>query len=327
MSETKTAVCLGNFDGVHIGHRRLLEQTVRTAQEKGLKPVAYTFSSHPLSMLGRATPLLTLPDERRGLLVQAGVTPVEDDFARVRDLSPQEFFEQVLLGRLHAGAVLCGAGHHFGKGASGDAKTLCALCVQAGILCAVLPSLTVEGRAVSSSWIRECITGGDMEKAALLLGRPFSVTGPVLHGKELGRKLGMPTVNQAMPQGRVTPHHGVYAAFVLVDGIRYAGAANVGLRPTVEGKTVNVETHIMDFHGDLYGRVITVELLHHLRDERRFSDVEALRQQMLGDIAQAKRVCAQMTQADRAERSAAPKAGAPKGPGKISLDKSKNPVI
>ena len=225
------------------------------------------------------------------------------------------------------GPFCAGRGTALEMGASGDAKTLCALCAQAGISCVVLPSLTVEGRAVSSSWIRQCVTRGDMEKAALLLGRPFSVTGPVLHGKELGRKLGTPTVNQALPQGRVTPRHGVYAAFVLVDGARYAGAANVGLRPTVEGESLNVETHILDYQGDLYGRVITVELLHHLRDERRFSDVEALRQQMLGDIAQAKRVCAQMTQAGRAERSAAPKAGAPKGPGKISLDKSKNPVI
>lgn len=294
MSETKTAVCLGNFDGVHIGHRRLLEQTVRTAQEKGLKPVAYTFSSHPLSLLGQGTLLLTLPDERRSLLMQAGVTPVEDDFAAVRDLSPQEFFEQVLLGRLHAGAVLCGAGHRFGKGASGDAKTLCALCAQAGISCVVLPSLTVEGRAVSSSWIRQCVTRGDMEKVALLLGRPFSVTGPVLHGKELGRKLGTPTVNQALPQGRVTPRHGVYAAFVLVDGARYAGAANVGLRPTVEGESLNVETHILDYQGDLYGRVITVELLRHLRDERRFADVGALQRQMFGDIGRVRRICMEL---------------------------------
>lgn len=220
------------------------------------------------------------------------MTAVEDDFAAVRDLSPQDFFEQVLLARLHAGAVLCGAGHRFGKNAAGDAAVLRALCDRAGVSCTVLPSLKAEGRVVSSSWIRQCIMAGDMERAARLLGRPFCVTGEVLHGKQLGRKLGAPTVNQALPAGRVSPRYGVYAAFVRVDGVRYAGAANVGLRPTVSGESVNVETHIVDFEGDLYGRVVTVELLRHLRDECRFSSVEELRAQVLRDVERAKEVCA-----------------------------------
>lgn len=292
MSERRSAVCLGNFDGVHTGHRLLLEQTVHVAKQQGLSPLAYTFFVHPLALLGHGAPLLTLPDERRLLLEAAGVTAVEDDFAAVRDLSPQDFFEQVLLARLHAGAVLCGAGHRFGKNAAGDAAVLRALCDRAGVSCTVLPSLKAEGMVVSSSWIRQCIMAGDMERAARLLGRPFCVTGEVLHGKQLGRKLGAPTVNQALPAGRVSPRYGVYAAFVRVDGVRYAGAANVGLRPTVSGESVNVETHIVDFEGDLYGRVVTVELLRHLRDECRFSSVEELRAQVLRDVERAKEVCA-----------------------------------
>ena len=290
-----SAVCLGNFDGVHIGHRLLLEQTALAARQRGLRAVAYTFSEHPSVLLeGERRPLLSLPEERNALIGQLGVQVIEEDFRAVQELSAQEFFERILLGQLRAEILLCGEGHRFGVGAAGDTALLQRLCSAAGVTLLVLPPVKLGGETVSSSRIREAVARGEVEHAARMLGRPFSVTGEVVQGKRLGRTIGVPTINQALPEGRVTPRFGVYAARVELDGVRYVGAANVGLRPTVSGEGVNLETHLVGYKGDLYGRIVTVELLRHLRDERRFPSVEELKRQMEQDVEQA---CAVVEQA------------------------------
>ena len=278
-----SAVCLGNFDGVHRGHRFLLSQTVRTAGELGLAPLCYTFEQHPSSVLRTATPLLTLPEERNTLLRECGVQPVVDDFSKICHMEPEEFFEEVLLHRLGAKAILCGDNHRFGRKAAGDTALLRRLCERSGLQLSVISPLCDNGRPISSSWLRECMERGDMETAARLLGRYPSIEGEVIVGRRLGRGMGFPTINQRLSPQRVKPRRGVYAAILSILGRQYMGALNIGIRPTIPGEE-SAETHILDFDGDLYGQTIKLQLVHHLRDEVRFDSVEALRAQVLADI-------------------------------------------
>lgn len=284
------AVAVGLFDGVHRGHRALLDLTRREASRRGLTAAVLTFDDAPGLKPGaaRICPL----DVRLSLLRDAGMdAAVVLPFPSLRDLSPEAFVREVLTGALAARLALVGYNFRFGKGAEGDADTLAALMHRAGGEAVCLPGVTLpDGSPVSSSRIREAIAAGDMPLAAELLGRPYSLTLPTVHGKALGRTVGLPTVNGAVPEGLLLPGRGVYAGEAIVFGHAYPAVTNVGTRPTVSGEGVSVETHIIGFSGDLYGTAPTVRLFAYLRGERKFASLDDLKNEITRNIEEAKRI-------------------------------------
>ncbi len=281
------AVALGNFDGVHIGHSRLLSMVCEITADRGdCASAVWTFVSLPKGGASVLTPLR----EKLSAFAKAGVEyAVLAEFDSVRDLSPEDFVRDVLLDKLSAVAVVCGFNFRFGKGAAGTAERLSQLLSPAGVSVTVVEPVTVGGEPVSSTRIRRAVSLGEMEEAETLLGRPFFVTLPVVHGQALGRTWGIPTVNQTVPPFLAVPAFGVYASVVLLDGRAFAAVTNIGVRPTVSNEgTVYMETHLLDFDGDLYGEEITVSLSCRLRGEERFPDVESLKHQIALDIEAAR---------------------------------------
>ncbi len=283
---------LGHFDGVHRGHRALLTEAERMTEAagRGVPPAVWT-----LSGLFKGGALTTETDKLRLLGRYGAGWAATDDFSEIRSMSGEDFFRERILVHSPAG-VVCGYNFTFGRGASCGAAELSRMAADAGIACAVLPPVEVNGAPVSSSEIRRLVEAGTMEEAAALLGRPWSVSGRVLHGHEIGRTMGFPTVNLRLPGGMVNPPRGVYAAMVRWerDGVSVlsGGVSNLGSRPTVngDGDDVTLETHLFDNPGDLYGADITVWLLRFLRPERKFASVEELREAIAHDGEAARRV-------------------------------------
>ena len=278
------SVALGNFDGVHLGHRRLL----RAAARPDCARAVWTFSS--LAKCAPHVPVLTPQEEKLRQIARSGIEyAVMEEFETVLELTPAQFVEEILLGQLHAAAVACGFNFRFGRGAAGTAETLGALLAPHGVPLTVVPPFCLGGEAVSSTRIRAAVADGRMEEAAALLGRPFSLTAPVRHGKALGRKLGLATINQNFPEGQAVPRRGVYAGYAYVNGRRCAAVSDVGVRPSVEtAGEVRCETHILDFDGALYGETVRVEFCRYLRGEMRFASPDALRKAIEEDIRRAR---------------------------------------
>lgn len=285
-----TCVALGLFDGLHRGHMAVLAAARELAAERGLVPAVFTFfmiSAAPQSKASLSRLMSGAMFERA--LAGAGIERVfRPDFREFCDFSPQEFVRGVLGGALGAGAAVCGEDFRFGRGAAGDAALLRALAEAAGIPVRIVPAVTAEGGPVSSSRIRALVREGRVEEAGRLLGRPFAIDFSVMHGRELGRALGWPTINQPFPEDFTVPRHGVYASIATVDGRRYGAVSNVGVRPTVGGgDRVLAETHIRGFAGNLYGRPVPVEFLRFLRPEIKFDSLDELRGRIRRDSAQA----------------------------------------
>ncbi len=271
---------LGFFDGVHLGHRALLAKTAEEARARGMCAAVLTFRYQDTYKAGAAR--LTDETARNALFAACGITHVfSADFESLRTLSPVEFVQNILVGTCHTALALCGFNFHFGHLAKGDANTLVSLMEQTGGDALVLPPETLsDGTIVSSSAVRGAIEKGDMETAAAMLARPHSLTAAVLHGKALGRTIGIPTINQVFPAQAVIPAYGVYAVMCEVDGANLLGVANVGVRPTVNGDGVNCETHLIGFDGDLYDKVVTTHFLKMIRPERCFDSLDALREEI-----------------------------------------------
>ena len=281
------ALALGYFDGLHIGHQKVLSAALEQ-QKNGLTPAVLLFDRHPASVLtGRQVPRLLTDADRDALLSSMGIKPVKLRFADLKDLSPEAFVEKILCARLSCAFVSCGFNYRFGKGGAGTAALLQTLCAAKGIGVSVSPQVTLGGEPVSSSAIRRAIAAGETEKAVAMLGRPLTFTAPVFSGDHRGRTLGTPTINQYLPEGFVTPAFGVYASVTEANGVRYPSVTNIGARPTFGGGTVRSETHIIGFSGDLYGRTLRVELLSFLRPEMKFASADALREQISLDAQRA----------------------------------------
>ncbi len=270
-------VAVGTFDGVHLGHRAVIEGA----------DTVLTFDPHPVSVIspGNEPKLLTTLERKRELVEALGVQelvviPFDRDFA---GRSAQQFIDDVLVGRLGATHVTVGENFHFGNRAQGDAAFLRA---DGRFETRVAPLLEVDGEIVSSSHIRGLVAGGALEYAGTLLGTPFVVDGPVEHGDKRGRTLGYPTANLVPREGYATPGHGVYACRVrTADGSWHAAATNVGVRPMFEsGLGELIEAYLLDFDGDLYDQPLRVEFLRRLRGEKRFESVDALVEQMARDV-------------------------------------------
>lgn len=290
----RVAAAIGNFDGVHKGHRRLIEETVRFAAALGAEPGALVFDPHPRRYFEPDAPpfLISTPERRARDLREAGarrvITLTFD--AALAAMTPEAFIRDVLKARLNLAGVVTGTDFRFGKGRAGDAESLRRLCEEAGVAVKLVePKAEAAGEKIGSSAIREAVAAGDMRAAADMLGRPWSVEGEVVAGEKRGRTIGFPTANLILGD-LIEPRYGVYAVRVDADGRRYGGVANFGRRPTVGAPAPLLEVHLFDFSGDLYGGRIEVEFLDFIRDEKKFESLDALKAQIAADGEKARRL-------------------------------------
>lgn len=279
----RTAVALGNFDGMHVGHMAVLE-AAKSFESEGLLPVAVLFDEHSLKAItGKAPAMLMTVTERNRIINENGLRIETLVFNEIRDLSPSDFVEKILVGRLGAAAVCCGYNYRFGKGALGTAQTMSEICGRLGLKCRVSGEVDVDRCAVSSTKIRGFIENGEIEKANKMLGRPFGFSSRVIDGDKRGRVLGFPTINQIIPEELAMPRFGVYQSVVTVNGEKFKGVTNVGRRPTVGTEKILSETHILDFDRDIYGENVDVRLIKFIRPEKKFSSFDELARQIKSD--------------------------------------------
>lgn len=280
-------VALGNFDGVHIGHNELLRVAVTESKMYNIPSAVwslkYNRNDYPV-------PYLTDIREKVHLFETAGIDmAVFEDFASIRDYSPERFVKEILIARLNCVTAVCGFNHHFGKHGAGNADTLSQLMNDHGRKCIIVPPVIYDGEPISSSRIRNYIINGDMEYVTQLLGRPFSIKLTVIGGNQIGRTLGMPTINQIFPDRHIIPANGVYCTRCDIDGATYNCVTNVGTRPTVTGGDPHIicETHIIGYNDNLYGRKIKVSFYKKLRDEKKFTSLDELKNEIANNIKEA----------------------------------------
>ena len=289
--EKGTAVALGYFDGIHIGHREVLDKALSVAEEKDLIPVVMLFDIHPRKLVsGNIPPMLTSEEDKREILTEMGFTVFDFDFHKGMNYSPNEFIEKILVETLNAKAVSCGFDYHYGKGGKGNADTMREELGKRNIEFFSASPVVLGEDIVSSTEIRKCISQGDIEKANAMLGEYFSYDFEVVRGDGIGRTIGFPTINQFFPEDFVVPKYGVYASMAKIDGKTYPAVTNVGIRPTVAQDGMRSETCILDFSGDLYGKKVQVKLIKYLRDETKFPDIEALKRAIGKDIENARNI-------------------------------------
>jgi riboflavin kinase/FMN adenylyltransferase len=292
----RAVYAVGNFDGVHLGHQGVLARAKKLAAEMGAPCAALTFEPHPADFFAkkpvvfRLTPPMAKARAIQGLGLDGLVALTFD--AKVASLSAAEFVEEVLVKRLNAGAVVAGWDFHFGKGRLGTPAFLAQAGARHGFGVAIIDKIeTAELAPVSSTAIRQALEKGDVRAAARLLGRNYSVIGPVVAGQKLGRTLDTPTANLVLEPGHRLAH-GVYAIRVRIDDQSHAGVASFGVRPTIDNGAPLLEAHLFDFAGDLYGKTIEVEFVERIRGEEKFASLEALKAEMERDKAKARAILA-----------------------------------
>ena len=284
MRENGSAVALGYFDGIHMGHRAVLERALSLAKEKDLVPAVLLFDIHPRKLVsGKVPPMLMSEEKKRERLIEMGFTVAEFDFRRGMNYTPDEFVSKVLLQRLNVKAVSCGYDYRYGKGGKGNAESLRASLAPMGVEVFSHSPVLSDDTAISSTRIRELIMSGEIESANALLGDFFSYDLTVSRGDGIGHTLGFPTINQFFPEDFIVPCFGVYASRVRLGDEYYPAVTNVGTRPTVSGASMRSETCIIGFSGDLYGKRVEVSLLGYIRQEVKFPDLEALKNQVEKD--------------------------------------------
>lgn len=286
-----TAVTLGNFDGVHMGHRKLIETAKEYAEKEGLKSVVFTFKPHPMFIFGNRenNALIMSPEEKEIAISKMGVdTYIEYPFDReFASMAPEYFAIDIVFNKLKCKVLVVGYDYRFGSKNKGDYKLLEELGKKYGVKTIFVPNVIYDGERVSSTKIRECLVNRDVETANRLLTEPYYIYGRVAEGKKLGRQLGFPTVNILAHEDKLFPPNGVYATATVYDGNLYYGMTNVGYNPTVNGKHKTVETNLFDFDKVIYGEPILTFFFKWLRDERKFPSVEALRDRLAIDTVNA----------------------------------------
>ena len=293
-SKNDSTVALGCFDGVHIGHTQIIKSAVEEAKKSGLCSVVWSFQSPPKKFFAETNAqkaaLITPFAEKRKLIKNLGadilISTKFDE--KIASLSPEDFFENILLKCLNAKHIFCGFNYRFGKGGKGDVNLLYKLCKKYDIKLSVADEIKINDNSVSSSAIRAYLLNGDVENAQKMLGRPYSIRAKIKDGQHLGRTLGFPTINQNVPDDCYPLKNGVYLTKSKFLGRTKYGITNIGMRPTVKGNERIAETNIFDFDGSLYGRYVTVEFVKFIRAERKFNSLEDLTSQVNKDIQTAK---------------------------------------
>lgn len=293
----KTAVALGNFDGLHVGHKVIMQGAIDAAKARGLKSLCFTFSNHPFNFILQrsdddpdAVKLICTEQEKIELVEEMGFDllvniPFDETIMKMR---AHAFFENIIIGKLNAGYVSVGFNYTYGARAEGKPDMLIRECEEAGIGVHIHDAVTVGGKVVSSTLIREMISTGNMERTAAYLGRPYSFSGEVKHGRNIGSKNGIPTINIPAPARQMLPPNGVYFSRIVLDGTVYNSISNIGVNPTVsDGKLKTIETYIFDFDKDVYGSEVTVYFDYFSRGERKFRSKEDLFDQIRRDCEQA----------------------------------------
>ena len=284
----KIIYALGFFDGVHIGHRALLSECHALAKQHGCKAGVVTFATHPDGLVqGKMPGLINAPADRKMLLEQYHMDAVlELPFdRRMMEMSWEDFL-RMLTDQYHAAGFVCGSDFRFGCKGAGTAEILQDYCRRAGIPCGIVPEQKLEGVTVSSTHIRTLLEDGKMAEAVRFLGHAHVLSGEVVSGKQLGRTIGIPTANLALPEGVVCPKFVVYACKAIVDGQEYPAVTNIGTRPTVNGENVTIETHLLDFEGDLYGKRMTLCFCEFLRPEQKFGSLAQLQAEIQKNVQQ-----------------------------------------
>ena len=288
---------IGNFDGVHLGHQAVLARTRQIALGRGAPSAVLTFEPHPADYFaGRPVVFRLTPFAEKAAAVQAlglhGMVALSFD-AALANLTAEQFVEEILVRSLDIGGVVVGADFHFGKGRAGSPAFLQSAGARFGFDVEILAKVEAEasGLAISSTTIRRALEQGRVEEAARLLGRPYRVSAPIIHGPKLGRTIGVPTANMALePANRLA--YGIYAVRAEVGGQWHDGVASWGVRPTVDNGASRLETFLFDFSGDIYDRKMTVAFVGHIRPEAKFDSLEALKIAIADDMRRARQILA-----------------------------------
>lgn len=285
----ETALTIGAFDGIHLGHKALFKETLKIAKDFDVVPLVVTFDPHPRRVIQPhiSFKLLTTLEEKLALIEKEGFEKVAIiPFTRsLSELSPDLFVEKYLVDALKARFVIVGFNFRFGKNRAGDTEFLKKLGEKYQFQVRVVPPVIVDEKRVSSSFIRELISKGEVEKAALLLGRPYFLTGKVIKGKGRGKLLGFPTANLLVPEEKLIPARGVYAVWAYVSAQKYKGALNIGFNPTFGERELSIEVHLLNFNSskDLYGESLHIEFIKYIRPEKKFASIEELKNQIEKD--------------------------------------------
>ena len=292
--EKKCVLALGFFDGVHLGHAALLRRTVQRAGEYGCQSAVMTFDTHPDTLvLGKAVPLINSAPDRAWLIRRYFHIDRVEFFRFTLEtmrMPWREFLDQIRreLGAIH---FVVGYDFRFGYRGEGNAQKLREYCAAYSLGCDVIDPVQIDGITVSSTYIRTLISDGDMPRAQRFMGHPHVLSDVVRHGHRLGRQLGAPTVNMQFAPEVLIPRHGVYASRALLPEGVFPAVTNIGVRPTVDsGNVVTVETHLLDFDGNLYGRALILQFFEHIRDEMRFSSTQELSDQIAADGERARQI-------------------------------------
>lgn len=282
---------IGNYDGVHIGHRRIIKKVVDKAREIKGTPMLMSFYPHPHAVLKPDSyiRLITPPHIKERLVAETGIEvmfeiPFDED---VRSIPPESFVEDILLGKIGVAGVIVGYDFRFGKGGAGDDKLLMEYAHKKGFYFDVVGAITLDDEKIGSNRIRKLIMDGDVKKANELLGRPHMIEGTVIHGVNRGKSMGFPTINFETVF-ELIPGNGVYITEVEFDGRKWPSVTNIGYNPTFDGKKLMVETHILDFDRDLYDREIVISFHERVRAEQKFKDMSELMAQIARDVETAR---------------------------------------
>lgn len=283
-NKVSIALALGFFDCVHSGHRALLEQTKSRAAELGCMPCAITFRNNPYSLLGKSDKLIFTFEERAGIFENAGMEGVVAvDFNREFMQTDKLEFLEMLRSSFSLKAVVCGHDYKFGAGASGNVEYLQKYCNNFGIMCDIIQPIEQDLQRISSTSVRSLISSGEIEAATKLLGHEYFAEGVVCHGRGVGRLFDFPTANLGYSSDKLLPKCGVYATRTVVDGKSYKSVTNVGGKPTFSETDFSVETMLIDFSGDLYGKTVRIDFVRYLRDIRKFSSPYELKTRIYKD--------------------------------------------
>lgn len=282
-----SCIALGVFDGVHLGHQKVLLNAVKKAQELNIISAVVTFSKHPRTVILKSHPEMLISLEERLRLFKElglGAAVVLDFDEKLASMPAKDYLEKVLIGSLNARSITIGYNHKFGGDKAGNGKFLEEYSEKYGYEVDVISPVKIDNHVVSSSAVRKFLLKGDVSTAEKLLGKPFKISGEVVHGQHLGRSLGFPTANLKLPEELIIPMSGVYGGTAEIDSKTYNAVINIGRRPTIgDLKKDLVEVHILDFDEDIYGKNLQVSFLQRIRDEKKFNSLDELKAQIKED--------------------------------------------